>query len=164
VGSAGTEELDNKQEGQEKKEESQLQAKATEDNTKEEQLSKSPEKEQQKQETINPLEDQISDLLSNINSKLDQLEGKLAAVYSIGPEAASGTIHKWIGKSVWGLTRLPLGVLGVALRRGTGGAAGSKATCPAPARRWGPGVIPPGAGRRDRLTVRKIPSRPVPLR
>jgi chemotaxis protein histidine kinase CheA len=73
---AKTEEPDNKQEKQEKKGESQLQAKTPEDKTKEEQLSKSVEKEQQKQKTTNPLQDQISNLLSNINSKLDQLEGK----------------------------------------------------------------------------------------
>ena len=73
---AKTEEPDNKQEKQEKKVESQLQAKTPEDKTKDEQLSKSVEKEQQKQKTTNPLQDQISNLLSNINSKLDQLEGK----------------------------------------------------------------------------------------
>ncbi|MDP6704230.1 MAG: hypothetical protein QF775_01955, partial [archaeon] len=73
---AKTEEPDDKQEEQEKKEESQLQAKTPEDKTKEEQLSKSVEKEDQEQKTTNPLQDQISNLLSNINSKLDQLDGK----------------------------------------------------------------------------------------
>jgi hypothetical protein len=76
VGSAGTEEPDNKQGTQVKKEESQLQAKTPEYKTKEEQLSKSVEKKQQEQKTTNPIQDQISDLLSSINSKLDQLEGK----------------------------------------------------------------------------------------
>jgi exosortase len=42
----------------------------------------------------------------------------VAAVHYIGPEAASGTIHNWIGKGVWGLTLLPLGVLGLVLRGG----------------------------------------------
>ena len=43
----------------------------------------------------------------------------VAAVHYIGPEAASGTIHNWIGKGVWGLTLLPIGILGLVLRRGT---------------------------------------------
>ena len=38
-------------------------------------------------------------------------------VHYIGPEAASGTIHNWIGKGVWGLTLIPLVVLGLLLAR-----------------------------------------------
>ena len=45
----------------------------------------------------------------------------VAAVHYVGPEAARGTIHNWIGKSVWGLTLLPIGILGLVLRRGSGG-------------------------------------------
>ena len=41
-------------------------------------------------------------------------------VYYVGPEAASGTIHNWIGKGVWALTLLPLLGIGVLLRRGGG--------------------------------------------
>jgi len=39
-------------------------------------------------------------------------------VHYVGPEAASGTIHNWIGKGVWGLTLIPLIVLGLLLARG----------------------------------------------
>jgi exosortase len=39
-------------------------------------------------------------------------------VYYVGPEAASGTIHHMIGKSVWALTLIPLIVLGLVLARG----------------------------------------------
>jgi exosortase len=39
-------------------------------------------------------------------------------VYYVGPEAASGTIHHMIGKSVWVLTLIPLIVLGLVLARG----------------------------------------------
>jgi len=38
-------------------------------------------------------------------------------VHLIGPEAASGTIHHWIGKGVWGLTLIPLAALGFLLSR-----------------------------------------------
>ncbi|TME90443.1 MAG: exosortase/archaeosortase family protein [Chloroflexi bacterium] len=38
-------------------------------------------------------------------------------VHYIGPEAASGTIHNWIGKGVWGLTLIPLILLGLLLAR-----------------------------------------------
>ena len=38
-------------------------------------------------------------------------------VHYIGPEAASGTIHNWIGKGVWGLTLIPLVALGFLLSR-----------------------------------------------
>lgn len=41
-------------------------------------------------------------------------------VHFIGPEAASGTIHNWIGKGVWGLTLIPLILLGLLLARGGG--------------------------------------------
>src|SRR5437879_588797 len=34
-------------------------------------------------------------------------------VQYVGPEAASGTIHNWIGKGMWGLTLLPLIGLGL---------------------------------------------------
>jgi exosortase len=39
-------------------------------------------------------------------------------VHFVGPEAASGAIHNWIGKGVWGLTLIPLIVLGLVLARG----------------------------------------------
>lgn len=39
------------------------------------------------------------------------------AVHYLGPEAASGAIHDWIGKGVWGLTFLPLLALGFLLAR-----------------------------------------------
>ncbi len=39
-------------------------------------------------------------------------------VHFIGPQAASGTIHNWIGKGVWGLTLVPLIGLGLLLARG----------------------------------------------
>jgi exosortase len=39
-------------------------------------------------------------------------------VHYFGPDAASGTIHNWIGKGVWAVTLVPLVVLGVALARG----------------------------------------------
>src|SRR5882672_7940332 len=38
-------------------------------------------------------------------------------VQYVGPEAASGTIHNWIGKGMWGLTLLPLIGLGFLLAR-----------------------------------------------
>jgi exosortase len=38
-------------------------------------------------------------------------------VHYIGPEAASGTIHNWIGKGVWAVTLLPLVALGLAFAR-----------------------------------------------
>jgi exosortase len=38
-------------------------------------------------------------------------------VHYIGPDAASGTVHNWIGKGVWALTLLPLISLGVVLAR-----------------------------------------------
>jgi exosortase len=40
-----------------------------------------------------------------------------AGVHYVGPEAASGTIHDWIGKGVWVITLLPMIGLGVALAR-----------------------------------------------
>jgi exosortase len=40
------------------------------------------------------------------------------AAHYIGPEAASGVVHNTIGKVVWGLTLVPLAVVGVLLRRG----------------------------------------------
>jgi len=40
-----------------------------------------------------------------------------SGAYYIGPEAASGTIHNWIGKSVWVFTILMLLGLGLGLRR-----------------------------------------------
>lgn len=39
------------------------------------------------------------------------------AVHWVGPEAASGTIHNWIGKSVWGATLIPLIALAFVLAR-----------------------------------------------
>jgi len=38
-------------------------------------------------------------------------------VQYVGPEAASGTIHNWIGKGMWGLTLVPLIALGFLLAR-----------------------------------------------
>lgn len=38
-------------------------------------------------------------------------------VQYVGPQAASGTVHDWIGKGVWVITLLPLVALGVALAR-----------------------------------------------
>lgn len=38
-------------------------------------------------------------------------------VHYVGPDAASGTIHNWIGKGVWALTLLPLAGLTLALAR-----------------------------------------------
>jgi len=38
-------------------------------------------------------------------------------VQYVGPEAASGTIHNWIGKGMWGLTLVPLAGLGFLLAR-----------------------------------------------
>jgi exosortase len=40
------------------------------------------------------------------------------AVYYLGPRAAQGFIHNYIGKGVWALTLVPLGVLALLLRRG----------------------------------------------
>lgn len=39
-------------------------------------------------------------------------------VHYIGPDAASGTVHNWIGKGVWVITLAPLIVLGTLLARG----------------------------------------------
>ena len=61
---------------QEEKDETQLQTKTSDDIAKEEQLTKTAEQEQQKKEQANSLQNQISDLFSSINTKLDQLEGK----------------------------------------------------------------------------------------
>jgi exosortase len=43
------------------------------------------------------------------------------AVYHIGPSAAQGFIHNYIGKSVWALTLVPLAILALVLRRGGAG-------------------------------------------
>ena len=61
---------------QEEKGETQLQAKMPDAISKEKQLTETAEKEQQKQEQSNSLQNQISNLFSSINAKLDQLEGK----------------------------------------------------------------------------------------
>ena len=39
-------------------------------------------------------------------------------VHYVGPAAASGTIHNWIGKGVWGITLIPLIGLAWLLARG----------------------------------------------
>jgi exosortase len=41
----------------------------------------------------------------------------VVGVQYVGPEAASGTIHNWIGKGMWGLTLVPLIGLGFLLAR-----------------------------------------------
>jgi hypothetical protein len=41
-------------------------------------------------------------------------------VQLVGPQAASGTIHNWIGKGVWVFTLIPL--IGLAFLLGRGGA------------------------------------------
>ena len=38
-------------------------------------------------------------------------------VHYVGPEAASGTVHNWIGKGVWGITLIPLALLTLGLAR-----------------------------------------------
>ena len=38
-------------------------------------------------------------------------------VHYIGPDAASGTIHNWIGKGVWAVTLIPLALLTIGLAR-----------------------------------------------
>ena len=38
-------------------------------------------------------------------------------VHYIGPEAASGTVHNWIGKGVWAMTLIPLALLTIGLAR-----------------------------------------------
>jgi exosortase len=38
-------------------------------------------------------------------------------VHYVGPEAASGTVHNWIGKGVWAITLLPLAGLTLGLAR-----------------------------------------------
>lgn len=38
-------------------------------------------------------------------------------VHYVGPEAASGTIHDWIGKGVWAITLLPMIAVGLTLAR-----------------------------------------------
>jgi exosortase len=38
-------------------------------------------------------------------------------VHYIGPEAASGTVHNWIGKGVWAMTLVPLALLTIGLAR-----------------------------------------------
>jgi exosortase len=41
----------------------------------------------------------------------------VVGVHYVGPDAANGTIHNWIGKGVWGLTLIPLFGLGLLLAR-----------------------------------------------
>ena len=48
-----------------------------------------------------------------------RVTGITLGVQYIGPEAASGFIHNYIGKSVWALTILTLVVIGIVLRRTT---------------------------------------------
>ncbi len=49
----------------------------------------------------------------------------VVGVHYLGPEAASGTIHNWIGKGVWGLTLVPLVGLGFLLARRSSAKVGS---------------------------------------